>query len=83
MPTPGEVITGSTDRPILDGTVRGFLIALSLFAVGYAEARLDWLTDTEMAVLLGLIGQGWLSAFGMWDAWARGHVLRRAKSPTA
>lgn len=81
MATAGEILTGSTDAPIQDGGVRGFIQGVIIFAIGIAESRLDWLTDTELATLLGLVATGLLVGAGMWDAWARGRVLSRAKSP--
>lgn len=68
------VLTGSTDKPGQDSTVRGLITGVLIFGVGYAEARVDIFTDTELAAVVGLVGTGVLVAAGQWDKHAKRHL---------
>lgn len=65
------VATGSTNNPVQDGTARGFFTGVLVFVVGYVESRADVFTDTELAVVLGLIASGVIVLGGFWDRYVK------------
>lgn len=73
---PVAVATGSTNNPIQDGSTRGFITGVLVFAVGYGESRADIFTDTELAVALGLITAGVFQAAGFWDKYAKPRLAK-------
>lgn len=65
------VATGSTNNPVQDSGARGFFTGVLVFIVGYVEARVDVFTDTELAIVLGLIASGILVLGGFWDKYVK------------
>ena len=65
------VATGSTNNPVQDGTARAFFTGVIVFAIGIGESRLDWLTDSELATLLGLVAAGVIVAGGFFDKYIK------------
>lgn len=68
---PVAVATGSTNNSIQDGGTRGFITGLLVFVVGYTESRVDVFTDTELAIVLGLIASGVIVLAGFWDKYLK------------
>lgn len=65
------VVTGSTNNAVQDGTARGFFIGVIVFAIGFTEARVDVMSDSELAVVLGLAASGVVVAGGFFDRYVR------------
>lgn len=74
---PVAVATGSTNNPVQDGGMRGFITGVLIFGVGYTESRVDVFTDTELAIALGLITAGVIQGGGFFDK----YVKPRLKKP--
>lgn len=67
----GAVLTGSTNNPVQDGSMRGFITGVLIFGVGYFESRADVFTDTELAIVLGLVTAGVIQAAGFFDKYLK------------
>lgn len=80
MATAGEILTGSTDRPIQDSNARAIMVGGIEGIIGFICLLADAPIQVPVVLLPTTTMIGWW-VYGAYDRFTRGRVLDRAATP--